>query len=97
CTDAQEKKMNAVLRPDKKVIENQQEVEVQLDKFTLDDDSPFINKSIRESGIRSSTNGLVVGIERNGQRILNPESDTILQPDDVVWIVGEKKLLETIG
>lgn len=97
CTDAQEKKMNAVLRPDKKVIENQQEVEVQLDKFTLDDDSPFINKSIRESGIRSSTNGLVVGIERNGQRILNPESDTILQSDDVVWIVGEKKLLETIG
>lgn len=89
--------MNAVLRPDKKVLESPQEVEVQLDKFTLDDDSPFINKSIRESGIRSSTNGLVVGIERNGQRILNPESDTILQPDDVVWIVGEKKLLETIG
>ena len=73
CTDAQEKKMNAILRPDKKLVQNQKEVEVELDKFTIDHDSPFINKSIRESGIRTRTNGLVVGIERSGQRILNPE------------------------
>jgi monovalent cation:H+ antiporter-2, CPA2 family len=97
CTDAQEKKMNAILRPDKRLLEEQKEVEVELDKFTIDHDSPFVNKNIRESGLRTKTNGLVVGIERSGRRILNPESTTIFEPGDVVWIVGEKKLIDMIS
>lgn len=97
CTDAQEKKMNAILRPDKKLVEKQEEVDVQLDKFTIEHDSAFIGKSIRNSGIRTATRGLVVGIERNGQRLLNPESDMVFEEGDVVWIVGEKKLVETVA
>lgn len=97
CTDQQEKKMNAILRPDKKLVESQKDAQVELDKFTIEHDSAFINKSIRESGIRTSTNGLVVGIERNGQRILNPESTMIFEEGDVVWIVGEKKLIDAIN
>ncbi len=97
CTDAQEKKMNAILRPDKKLVEKHKDVEVELDKFRIEHDSPFIHKSIRESGIKTSTNGLVVGIERDGQRILNPESTMIFEEGDLVWIVGEKKLIDTIS
>jgi hypothetical protein len=33
-------------------------------------------------------NALVVGIERNNDRILNPESYTVLQPRDNLFIVG---------
>lgn len=96
CTDSQEIKMNAILRPDKKQLENQQNVEMELDKFTLDGDSPFLHKTIRESGIRTATNGLVVGVERNGERLLNPDSNFVFEEGDVVWIVGEKKLISTI-
>ncbi len=53
----------------------------------------FIGKSIRESQLREKTNGLVVGIERRGKRILNPDSLEILEKHDILWIVGEKKLL----
>lgn len=53
----------------------------------------FIGKSIRESQIREKTRGLVVGIERNRKRILNPESHLILEPSDILWVVGSKKLL----
>ncbi len=53
----------------------------------------FIGKSIRQSKLREKTNGLVVGLERRGQRILNPESTEILERDDILWIVGDKKLL----
>ncbi len=53
----------------------------------------FIGKSIRESQIREKTKGLVVGIERNRKRILNPESHLILQEADILWVVGSKKLL----
>lgn len=34
---------------------------------------------------------MVVGIERNGNRILNPESSLLLQPNDIIWVVGDKK------
>ena len=50
-----------------------------------------IGKSIRESEIREKTHGIIVGIERNGKRILNPESHLILESDDILWIAGNKK------
>ena len=48
-------------------------------------------KSIRESQIREKTHGIIVGIERNGKRILNPESHWILESDDILWIAGDRK------
>jgi CPA2 family monovalent cation:H+ antiporter-2 len=50
-----------------------------------------IGKSIRESQIREKTHGIIVGIERNGKRILNPESHWILESDDILWIAGDRK------
>ena len=50
-----------------------------------------IGKSIRDSQIREKTHGIIVGIERNGKRILNPESHLILESDDILWIAGDKK------
>ena len=53
----------------------------------------FIGKNIRDSQLREKTNALIVGIERNGKRILNPESGMILKKNDILWVVGSKKLL----
>ena len=50
-----------------------------------------IGKSIRESQIREKTHGIIVGIERNGKRILNPESHWILESDDILWIAGDRR------
>jgi hypothetical protein len=33
---------------------------------------------------------MVVGIERNGKRILN-WTDLILQKNDILWVVGDKR------
>jgi CPA2 family monovalent cation:H+ antiporter-2 len=57
----------------------------------------FIGKSIKESKLRENTKGLIVGIEKRGKRSLNPESDVILEKDDILWIVGDKKLLTDLG
>ena len=53
----------------------------------------FIGKNIKNSQLREKTNGLIVGVERNGKRILNPESNMILEKNDILWVVGSKKLL----
>jgi monovalent cation:H+ antiporter-2, CPA2 family len=53
----------------------------------------FLGKSIKESRLREKTKGLIVGIEKKGKRMLNPESNIVLEKDDILWIVGDKKLL----
>ena len=55
----------------------------------------FIGKTIRESNIREITNGIVVGIEKSGRRILNPESNCILEESDILWIVGNKDKIKS--
>lgn len=51
--------------------------------------SPFVNKTIRESSIREKTSGLIVGIERNGEHIISPDSSMEILEDDILWIVGD--------
>ncbi len=69
---------------------------VSLNHFTIGENSSLINKTIRESGIRERTKGLVVGIERNGERILNPESKVVFVVHDKVWIVGNPLRIQLI-
>ncbi|MES2592834.1 MAG: cation:proton antiporter [Bacteroidota bacterium] len=64
--------------------------ELILQKFTVNSNSPLIGKTIRDSGIREKTYGLIVGIERNGSRILNPISSALFFKEDIVWIIREE-------
>jgi CPA2 family monovalent cation:H+ antiporter-2 len=70
--------------------------DITLNKLIVDNHTHLRGKTIRASGIREQTNGLVVGIERNGKRILNPDSTTVFEWDDVVWIVGDRKRIEAL-
>lgn len=65
-----------------------------LQKVVINSKSSLFNKSIRESGLREKAKALVVGIERNTNRILNPDSTTLFESGDVVWIVGNQKLIQ---
>lgn len=67
-----------------------------LKAFTIGSESPLLGKSIHNSGIREQTHGLVVGLERAGKRILNPDSSVILAARDVLFIVGESKAIENL-
>ncbi len=55
--------------------------------------SPYLGKTIRESQIREDTGGIIVGIEREGSRILNPQSEWELRENDLIWIVGDLRLI----
>lgn len=59
-------------------------------------DNLFANQSIRNCGLREATQGLVVGIEKQGKRILNPDSSTIIEPGDGLWIVGNRHLMTNL-
>lgn len=67
------------------------EAEYSLEQYLLAEGSPYLGKTIRECGLRESTRGLVVGIERGGGRMLNPDSSVTLQLGDLLWIVGDRQ------
>lgn len=64
--------------------------EIILQGFELTNDT-LCGFSIRESKIREKSNSIIAGIERNGERILNPQPTFILQKGDILWLVGDKK------
>ncbi|MES2560649.1 MAG: cation:proton antiporter [Bacteroidota bacterium] len=65
--------------------------EITLTQILVHPGFPFLGKTIRESDIRNRVKGLIVGIERNGQRILNPDSSMTFELDDALWIAGDRK------
>jgi CPA2 family monovalent cation:H+ antiporter-2 len=71
--------------------------DVVLEKIVVDEHTRLKGLTIRDSGVREKTNGLVVGIERKGERILNPESTLVFEWDDIVWIVGERRKIQRLS
>lgn len=97
-TDEQLRKFEKYLEHSKKTMGDISEKshEVSLFHFTINSTSKLLGKSIRETSIREITRGLVVGIERNNERILNPESDVVFKLEDTVWLVGDEKRIQII-
>lgn len=91
-TDEQVEAFSSFLQKDDRDVTKQalNEQNVTLQQLTVSKTSPLVGKSIKESAIRERTHGLIVGIERHGERILNPESHVVIEADDVIWIAGHK-------
>jgi CPA2 family monovalent cation:H+ antiporter-2 len=66
---------------------------MELLQVPIDDQCLLAGQSIRDSELRERTKGLVVGLERKGERVLNPPSGTVLQRGDVLWMVANKAAL----
>jgi CPA2 family monovalent cation:H+ antiporter-2 len=98
ATDEQMKKFKPVFEEAGSIEINDNRVEdIILQKMVVDENNRLKGLTIRGSGIRERTNGLVVGIERNEERILNPESDTRFEWGDIIWIVGERKKIQELN
>lgn len=91
----------AVFKPIFEAVETleDQPVEIEdivLQKILVSPVKGLPGKTIRESGIRDVTGGLVVGIERHQERILNPDSGFLLRQGDVLWVVGDRKKIQQL-
>jgi monovalent cation:H+ antiporter-2, CPA2 family len=70
---------------------------ISLEKLIVDEHTGLKGQTIRDSGIREKTHGLVVGIERSGERLLNPSSNLVFEWGDVIWLVGDKRKIAVLG
>jgi CPA2 family monovalent cation:H+ antiporter-2 len=69
--------------------EQERPLNYRLHRIHIGRASQFAHKNIRESSIRERIHGLVVGVERDGERILNPDSSWVIEPGDDLWIVAD--------
>ena len=98
ATDEQIQQFKPVFENSEGVIQDGATVEdIILHKFVVNAQNQLKGQTIRESKIREKTSGLVVGIERDNQRILNPDSSTTFMWNDIVWIVGDRKKILTLA
>ncbi len=69
---------------------------IELQQISVNEYTRLKGVSIKASRLTAKTNGIVVGLERNGERILNPPSDMVLEWGDIVWIVGDKRKIKSL-
>jgi CPA2 family monovalent cation:H+ antiporter-2 len=93
-TDEQLGRLKTLLERTTELPLEQKAVHIHLKTFTVSEHSSLQGKTIRESNIRENVKALIVGIERNGERMLNPESTFKFESGDVVWIVGDQEQIE---
>lgn len=70
--------------------------EITLTQIQVHPGFPFLGKTIRESDIRNKVKGLIVGIERDGVRVLNPDSNMTFELNDALWIAGDRKKVKQL-
>ncbi len=68
-----------------------------LHRILVTEKMSFAYKTIKKSKLRDKAQGLIAGIERHGERILNPDSNLIILPGDILWIVGDARRINAIN
>lgn len=68
----------------------------ELKPFGVLTSSPLVGETIRNSKMREQFGAVVVGLERKGERLVNPNPDTAFCSGDVVWVVGESERLQAL-
>jgi CPA2 family monovalent cation:H+ antiporter-2 len=85
--------MKAELVPEDTEIEKR---EMKLRQIILHKGSPFIGKTLKESGIRDQYNCMVVGVEEGQQNLTMITPTRLLEQGDRLWVVGEEDSLRTL-
>ena len=70
--------------------------EMKLRQFIIAQDSPFIGKTLEESGIRSRYSCMVVGMEEGKENLSPVGPKRRFEEGDILWIVGEQESLDTL-
>jgi CPA2 family monovalent cation:H+ antiporter-2 len=70
--------------------------EMKLRQFIIGSDSPFIGKTLEQSGIRSRYSCMVVGMEEGKENLSPVGPKRPFEEGDIIWIVGEQEALDAL-
>lgn len=95
-TDEQIKQLNDDIEKLKKEATKLNDVQpvVELKSMKLTDRSPIIGKPLRETDLRKDFYSMLIKVFREGEGYIQPLPTLVLEPGDMVWVVGDPKQFE---
>lgn len=97
-SDDQLDRFNAVIN--RELLEDDPDIEkreMKLRQIIVNSSSPFIGKTLQESGIRDIYNCMVVGLEEGEENLTIISPTRRFEKGDIIWIVGEEDDLKRIS
>jgi len=89
--------VNTVVRPNVvdfiHVMTQASKVSLSIEEVTIEENSPFAGKEIKDSRLRENFNIIVIAIKRQDEMFFNPPSTQIILAGDILILVGEKEKL----
>ena len=82
--------------PDQRIVSEIDFGDYSLRPLRLKDASALVNQTVQSCSLREQFDALIVGIERDGSRILNPPPATRLLSGDTLWVVGPREKLSQL-
>ena len=70
--------------------------EMKLRQLIIGTDSPFIGKTLEESGIRNRYSCMVVGLEEGKENLSSVSPKRKFEEGDIIWVVGEQESLDAL-
>ena len=70
--------------------------EMKLRQLIIGADSPFIGKTLEESGIRNRYSCMVVGLEEGKENLSSVSPQRKFEEGDIIWVVGEQESLDAL-
>ena len=75
---------------------NFEQREMLLRQLIIGHDSPFIGKTLIESGIRDLYSCMVIGLEEGKQNLSPFKPNRKFEEGDIIWVVGERESLDAL-
>ena len=70
--------------------------EMKLRRMVVTGTSPFLGKTLQESGIRHRYNCMVVGLEEGKENLSIVTASYLFEKGDILWVVGEEENLKQL-
>ena len=70
--------------------------EMRLRQLVIGADSPFVGKTLQESGIRNQYSCMVVGLEEGKENLSSMPPTRRFKEGDIIWVVGEEESLKAL-
>ena len=75
---------------------NFEQREMLLRQLIIGHDSPFVGKTLIESGIRDFYSCMVIGLEEGKQNLSSFPPNRKFEEGDIIWVVGERESLDAL-
>lgn len=72
-------------------------MELEIEQIQIEPRSPFIGRALKDTGIRSDLDVIVIAIKRHdGDMIFNPAADTMIEEQDALVVLGSHDSVDAL-